>query len=107
MGGGIVIGGRVYRGATGAAAELGHTLVSVDMRSAPFAHTDHFPQPGSLEAYASGSALNELAREHGLQPGHVIECAREGMCSARARSSCLDAASVWVSRMRSTRSTLI
>ena len=37
VGGGIVIGGRVYRGATGAAAEIGHTIVGADLRRAPFA----------------------------------------------------------------------
>jgi glucokinase len=78
VGGGIVIGGRIYRGATGAAAELGHTLVGADLRSAPFAHGEQFPQPGSLESHASGSALNVLAREHGLEPGRAIECARDG-----------------------------
>ena len=34
IGGGLVLGGRVYRGATGAAGELGHTLVGVDVAGA-------------------------------------------------------------------------
>lgn len=78
VGGGIVIGGRVYRGATGAAAEIGHTIVGANLHRAPFAHGDDYPQPGSLESLASGSALNEIARECGLQPGRVIEAARDG-----------------------------
>ena len=78
VGGGIVIGGRVYRGATGAAAEIGHTIVGADLRRAPFAHVDDFPQPGSLESLASGSALNEIAKQHGVEPGRVIDCARAG-----------------------------
>ena len=78
VGGGIVIGGRVYRGATGAAAEIGHTIVGADLRRAPFAHGDDYPQPGSLESLASGSALNDIARACGLRPGRVIEAAREG-----------------------------
>jgi glucokinase len=78
VGGGIVIHGRVYRGATGAAAELGHTIVGADLRKAPFAHRDRFPQPGSLESLASGSALNELGREHGLPEKHTIDAALEG-----------------------------
>ena len=45
VGGGIVIDGRVYRGATGAAAELGHTIVGADLRSAPFAHGDDSRSP--------------------------------------------------------------
>ncbi|MGH2944456.1 MAG: ROK family protein, partial [Solirubrobacteraceae bacterium] len=78
VGGGIVIDGRIYRGATGAAAEIGHTIVGADLRRAPFAHADDFPQPGSLESLASGSALNEIAREHGVPPGRVIDAAGDG-----------------------------
>jgi glucokinase len=84
VGGGIVIGGRVLRGATGAAAELGHTIVGAPLLSAPFAHDDEFPQPGSLESLASGSALNLVAAEHGVQAGRVIDCARDGDPGARA-----------------------
>ena len=84
VGGGIVIHGRVYRGATGAAAELGHTLVGAELHRAPFAHRDDFPQPGSLESLASGSALNELAAERGAPPGRVIDAARDGDAGARA-----------------------
>ena len=84
VGGGIVIGGRVYRGATGAAAEIGHTLVGADLASAPFAHIDDFPQPGSLESMASGTALNDIAAEQGLTPGRVIDAARDGNPAALA-----------------------
>jgi glucokinase len=61
VGGGIVIGGRPYRGATGAAGEIGHTLIGIDREIPPA--TDHFPQPGSLEALAAGHALDRLARD--------------------------------------------
>ena len=38
VGGGIVLGGRIYRGATGGAGEFGHTIVGLDMdRSDPIA----------------------------------------------------------------------
>ncbi len=84
VGGGIVIGGRVYRGATGAAAEIGHTVVGADLRRAPFAHADDFPQPGSLESLASGTALNEIAGEYGVPPGRVIDAARDGDAGAIA-----------------------
>jgi glucokinase len=84
VGGGIVIDGRIYRGATGAAAELGHTIIGADLRRAPFAHRDDFPQPGSLEALASGSALNEIACEQGVDAGHVLDAARDGHAGARA-----------------------
>jgi glucokinase len=84
VGGGIVIDGRVYRGATGAAAELGHTIVGAGLGGAPFAHTDRFPQPGSLESLASGSALNELGREHGLPDKRTIDAALDGHAGALA-----------------------
>jgi glucokinase len=62
IGGGLVLGGRVYRGATGAAAELGHTLIGVDVADgAPGA--GEFPQAGSLEALAAGRALDRMAAE--------------------------------------------
>jgi len=61
VGGGLVLGGRIYRGATGGAGELGHTIVGMNMSSA-VPQAGHFPQPGSLEGVAAGHALDELAR---------------------------------------------
>ena len=63
VGGGVVIDGRVYRGATGASAELGHTLIAASLAGGPPAASERFPQPGSLEALASGRALDHLAAE--------------------------------------------
>jgi glucokinase len=60
VGSGIVIDGRAFRGATGAAGEVGHTLVTID-EAIPAA--TRFPQPGSLETLAAGHALDRLARE--------------------------------------------
>jgi glucokinase len=60
VGGGIVIDGRIYRGATGAAGELGMTLVAIDDRVPP---ATRFPQPGSLESLAAGHVLDDLARK--------------------------------------------
>jgi glucokinase len=71
VGGGIVIDGLPYRGATGAAGELGHTIVGLDLREGASAEAAHphapgapgeFPRRGSLEALSSGHALDELAR---------------------------------------------
>jgi glucokinase len=61
VGGGLVLGGRIYRGATGAAAEMGHTLIGLDLRAGSPPATG-FPQPGSLESLASGTRLDELAK---------------------------------------------
>jgi glucokinase len=61
VGGGIVIDGRSYRGATGAAGELGMTLVSIDEQIPPAQAI--FPQPGSLESLSAGHVLDRLARE--------------------------------------------
>jgi glucokinase len=67
VGGGLVLDGRIYRGATGGAGELGHTLVGMDL-SGPVPPAGKFPQPGSLEAVAAGHALDKLverfASEH-------------------------------------------
>jgi glucokinase len=62
IGGGLVLWGRLYRGATGAGAEMGHILVGLDLSDGAPPPADHFPQPGSLEALASGTALDGLAR---------------------------------------------
>ncbi len=84
VGGGIVIDGRIYRGATGAAAELGHTIVGADLSRTPFAHADDFPQPGALESLAAGTALTELGLEHGIPAGTLVDAARDGHPGALA-----------------------
>lgn len=78
VGGGIVIDGRVYRGATGAAAELGHIIIGADLENgAP--DPEGFPQPGSLERLAAGRALDRLAASRGLRDGPgAVEAARRG-----------------------------
>jgi glucokinase len=67
VGGGLILDGRIYRGATGGAGELGHTLVGIDLRG-PVPAAGKFPQLGSLESVAAGHALDGLvgrfAREH-------------------------------------------
>ena len=61
VGGGTVLDGRVYRGATGAAPEIGHQIIGMDLSEGDQSHEADFPQPGSLEALASGRALDRLA----------------------------------------------
>jgi len=63
VGGGLVLGGRIYRGATGGAGELGHTIVGLDLAGAVPSPMGKFPQPGSLEFVASGHALDRLAAQ--------------------------------------------
>lgn len=60
VGGGLVLGGRIYRGATGAAGELGHTMLGLDLAGAVPTPMG-FPQPGSLAFVAAGHALDRLA----------------------------------------------
>jgi glucokinase len=61
VGGGTVLGGNVYRGATGAAPEIGHQIIGLDLSEGDLGPASDFPQPGSLEALASGRALDRLA----------------------------------------------
>jgi glucokinase len=60
VGGGLVLGGRIYRGATGGAGEIGHTIVGLPAGEEIPCPTG-FPQPSSLEYLASGHALDRLA----------------------------------------------
>jgi glucokinase len=64
IGGGLVLGGRIYRGATGGAGELGHTIVGLDLAGA-VPTPMRFPQSGSLEFVAAGHALDRLATQAG------------------------------------------
>ena len=59
VGGGIVIDGRIFRGATGLGAELGHIVV--DGREDAPAPAGRFPRPGSLEWHCSGRGLEREA----------------------------------------------
>jgi len=61
VGGGWVLNGRLYRGATTSAAEVGHTIIGRDVQFGNHVPGDPFPQRGSLETLASGRALDRLA----------------------------------------------
>lgn len=79
IGGGIVLDGKVRRGAHGFAGEVGHIRVE------PGGHVCGCGRRGCWETVASGSALNRLGRER-LGPdadGHaVVAAAREGDATA-------------------------
>ncbi|MFN8215001.1 MAG: ROK family protein [Solirubrobacterales bacterium] len=53
IGGGLILGGRLYRGATGAGAELGHMVIQADGPPCQ----GNCPNHGCVESLASGTAL--------------------------------------------------
>ncbi len=53
IGGGLILGGEVFRGATGAGAELGHVVIQADGPPCQ----GNCPNHGCVEALASGTAL--------------------------------------------------
>jgi glucokinase len=72
VGGGLVLDGRIYRGATGAAGELGQTIIGLDLAGA-VPTPMRFPQTGSLEYVAAGHALDRLATLAGhVKPGSAL-----------------------------------
>jgi glucokinase len=58
IGGGLIIDGRLYRGSTGAGAELGHVVVDADGPPCQ----GNCPNFGCVEAVASGTALGREGR---------------------------------------------
>ena len=118
IGGGLVLGGKVYRGSTGAAGELGQALVGASLGDAP--KPGKFPQAGSSRwppgGFWTGSALRSPGTTRSRRSGSGRRGARTstdttssrphttgtGPPSARSGAS----ASGWVSgsRMPSTRS---
>jgi len=74
IGGGLVLGGRLYRGWGGAGAELGHMVVDIDGPPCQ----GNCPNWGCLEAVASGTALVReaalrVAREPDTPLGRFLE----------------------------------
>jgi glucokinase len=90
IGGGLLLGGNIYRGANGFGAEIGHMTVERDGPMCACGERGHW------EAIASGTALGRMARElvakgggarilsaaggevHAITGVHVAEAAREG-----------------------------
>jgi glucokinase len=58
IGGGLILRGEIYRGSTGAGAELGHTVIQVDGPPCQ----GNCPNHGCVEALASGTALGREGR---------------------------------------------
>jgi glucokinase len=93
IGGGLILGGKLYRGWIGAGAELGHIVVDGDDDSPCQGNcTGH----GHLEALASGRAVDIVA-ERLLGPGagtpQLVAAARNGNDAAR---EALEAAGRWL-----------
>ena len=69
IGGGLILGGEIFRGATGAGAELGHMVIAMDGLRCQ----GNCPNHGCVETYASGTALGREAREAaGLEPESAL-----------------------------------
>jgi glucokinase len=58
IGGGLILGGAIFRGATGAGAELGHVVIQADGPPCQ----GNCPNHGCVEALASGTALGREGR---------------------------------------------
>jgi glucokinase len=58
IGGGLILGGEVYRGSTGAGAELGHVAIQLDGPACQ----GNCPGHGCVETLASGTALGREGR---------------------------------------------
>lgn len=58
IGGGLILGGEVYRGSTGAGAELGHVVIQADGPPCQ----GNCPNHGCVESLASGTALGREGR---------------------------------------------
>ena len=58
IGGGLILEGMLYRGSTGAGAELGHMVVDLDGPRCQ----GNCPNHGCIEAFASGTALGREGR---------------------------------------------
>jgi glucokinase len=69
IGGGLILGGEIYRGATGAGAELGHTVIEIDGPACQ----GNCPGRGCVETLASGTAIGREGREAAeREPGSVL-----------------------------------
>jgi glucokinase len=96
IGGGLILGGQLYRGARGGGAELGHMVVDLDGPPCQ----GNCPNRGCLEVMCSGSAIGregraaaervpesalgrQLAEEREITGGRVTELAHDGDATAR------------------------
>ncbi len=93
MGGGLILNGRLYEGASGDAGEIGHVRMASD---GPVG----YGKPGSFEGFCSGGGIAKLAK--GRIPGHpaptaqqVAEAAEQGVPEAIA---VMEESGAWLGR---------
>ena len=82
VGGGVVSGGKPFRGRNGAGAELGHVVIVHEGRPCQGACTGH----GHLEAYVSGTAATAAAQEEfgpSADAHRLVRLANEGDAKAK------------------------
>src|SRR3954462_8737634 len=82
VGGGVISGGKAFRGRNGAGAELGHVVIVHDGRPCQGGCTGR----GHLEAYVSGSAATAAARETfgpSADAHRLVRLANEGDAKAQ------------------------
>jgi glucokinase len=82
VGGGVISGGKPFRGRNGVGAELGHVVIVDGGRPCQGACTGH----GHLEAYVSGSAATAAAREAfgpSADAHRLVRLANEGDAKAK------------------------
>src|SRR4051812_31571132 len=82
VGGGVISGGKPFRGRNGLGAELGHVVIVHGGRPCQGACTGH----GHLEAYVSGSAASVAAREAfgpSADAHRLVRLANEGDAKAK------------------------
>ncbi len=80
IGAGLVLGGRLHRGANGTAGEIGHDIVD---EAGPYCRCGN---RGCLEAVAGGSAITEVlsrSRREQLSLGQVLDLAEDGDLACR------------------------
>ncbi|MFO0838311.1 MAG: ROK family protein [Phycisphaerae bacterium] len=78
IGGGIILGGKLWRGWKDTAGEVGHAIVAIDGRPCPCG------QRGCLERYSSATAIAERYREFVHTPPHPERVRADSKSSALA-----------------------
>ncbi|MBV8984469.1 MAG: ROK family protein [Acidimicrobiia bacterium] len=87
VGGGLILNGKLRRGPTGYAGEIGHTVVVEDGRLCGCGHKGH------LEAYAGRASLEREARARAAAgaPNMLVELAGDGRMTSKIWADALDA----------------